>query len=100
MMRKILAIFIAIMPFISNCSKENTPELDEQIRKIAWNSLSSPEKSTVTTAWHCAKVESATYNNRNVYAVMFNTTNDALLGPITVYVEVSTKHVLGQALRF
>jgi len=71
-----------------------------QIRKIAWNSLSESEKTTVITQWQDARVTSEVYQNRSVYAVLFNTVNDPLLGPIIVYVSKPPTHVLGYASRF
>ena len=70
-----------------------------QIREIAWNSLSEQAKSTVNMDWKQAPMIESTYNQKSVYAVSFNTSDDALIGPITVYVDISTKVVLGQALR-
>jgi len=52
-----------------------------QIREIAWNSLSEQEKSAVIIDWRKATVTETTYNQNNVYAVVFNTSNDALIGP-------------------
>ena len=98
-MKKLVILILALIPVISNCNKENEADLQLQIREIAWNSLSEQEKLTVIVDWKQAPVSESTYNKKSVYAVRFNTTNDALLGPITVYVDISTKVVLGQALR-
>lgn len=98
-MKNLFIVLIALIPFISNCKKDSQPDPYEQIREIAWNSLTSQEKSTVIINWKQAKVEESTYNTKSAYAVMFNTKDDALLGPITVYVDSSTKIILGQALR-
>jgi len=73
---------------------------NSQIRKIAWNSLPAGEQATVTTRWQEARVTSEVYQNRSVYAVLFNTTNDSLLGPIIVYVSKVPTHVVGYAPRF
>ncbi len=98
-MKKLVILFLALNPVVSNCSKETEADLQLQIREIAWNSLSEQEKLTVNVDWKQAPVSESSYNQKSVYAVRFNTTYDALLGPITVYVDISTKVVLGQALR-
>ena len=96
-MRKLIILILALIPFISSCKKET--DLNLQIREIAWNSLNEQSKSTVIIDWKQAPVTESTYNQKSVYAVCFNTSDDALLGPITVYVDISSKVVLGQALR-
>jgi hypothetical protein len=98
-MKRLIILMLVIIPFISNCKKDSNSDPNSQIREIAWNSLSSQEKSTVTIDWEQAKVELSTYDSKSAYAVVFNTNDDALLGPITVYIDFSTKVVLGQALR-
>ena len=98
-MKKLIILILALITIFSNCKKENEAIPELQIREIAWNSLSEQEKLTVIVDWKQAPVSESTYNQKSAYAVRFNTTYDALLGPITVYVDVSTKVVLGQALR-
>jgi len=98
-MKKLIILILAFIPFISNCKKEKETDSNSQVREIAWNSLSQQAKSTVIVDWKQALVTESTYNEKSVYAVRFNTSDDALLGPITVYVDISTKVVLGQALR-
>jgi len=98
-MKKLIILILALIPIFSNCKKESEAYPELQIRVIAWNSLSDQEKLTVIVDWKQAPVSESTYNQKSVYAVRFNTTYDALLGPITVYVDTSTKVVLGQALR-
>ncbi len=98
-MKRLIIIILALIPFISSCKKENETVSMEQIREIAWNSLSEQEKTSVIGDWKQAPVTESTYNQKSVYAVRFNTTYDTLLGPITVYIDTSTKVVLGQALR-
>ncbi len=92
---------LALIPFISSCKKDNETSVDPklQIREIAWNSLSEQSKSTVIIDWKLAPVNEETYKQKSVYAVSLNTSDDALLGPITVFIDISSKVVLGQALR-
>ena len=98
-MKRLIILTLVIIPFISNCKKDKEPDLNLQIREIAWNSLSDQQKNTVNIDWKQAPVTESTYNQKSAFAVIFNTSNDALLGPIIVYVETSSKVVLGQVLR-
>jgi len=98
-MKRVIILILALIPIISGCKKENATDSDLQIREIAWNSIDAQAQSTVIVEWKQAVVSESTYNQKSVYAVRFNTSDDALLGPIIVYVDTSTKVVLGQALR-
>lgn len=97
-MKNLIIALIVMVPFLSHCKKD-TDHYDD-IRKIAWNTLTTEEKATVTIDWTKAKVEISTYNANNAYAVTFNTKDDALLGPIIVYIDASTKVVVGRGLRY
>ena len=99
-MKKLIILILALIPIVSNCKKESEAVPELQIREIAWNSLSDQQKLTVNVDWKLALVSESTFYQKRVYAVRFNTTDDALLGPIVVYVDVSTKVVLGYATRF
>jgi hypothetical protein len=98
-MKRLFILILALAPFISSCKKDNESDLNNQIREIAWNSLSEHEKSTVIIDWQESPVTATTYNEKSAYAVSFNTSDDALLGPITVYIERTSLTVLGQGLR-
>jgi hypothetical protein len=101
-MKSLIILVIALIPFISGCKKENEKDpmlSDIQIREIAWNSLSIYDKSTVIVDWHQVPVTKSIFNGIRAYAVTFNTSMDALLGPITVHVSTSTKVVIGQDMR-
>jgi len=98
-MERVIILILALIPIISGCKKEKATDSDLQIREIAWNSLDTPAQATVIVDWKQAVVSESTYNQKSVYAVRFNTSDEALLGPIIVYVDISTKVVLGQALR-
>jgi len=98
-MRKLIIVLIALIPFVSNCTKNDYSDSLTPIRVIAWNYLSAQAKSTVIADWKQAPVNESTYNGISAYIVTFNTSDDALLGPIIIYIDVSTKVVLGQALR-
>jgi hypothetical protein len=99
-MKKLLfLIMIVSIPFVQGCKKDKDSDPDLQIREIAWNYLNSQAQATVNVDWRKVPVTETTYNGVSVYAVTFNTKDDALLGPIIVYVDVSSKAVLGQMLR-
>ncbi|MFI5221283.1 MAG: hypothetical protein ACHQK8_03080 [Bacteroidia bacterium] len=99
-MKNIIILFLAAIPFITSCKKNTaTADLTMQVREVAWNSLSDQEKKTVTTDWKQAPVAASTFKQKNAYAVTFNTSMDALLGPITIYVDASSIVVLGRNLR-
>jgi hypothetical protein len=98
-MRKLIIVLLVLIPFISNCAKDEDSSSLMDIRLIAWNYLSEQAKSTVIVNWKQASVIKTTYDEKSAYAVTFNTSYDELLGPITVYVDSCSKVVLGQCLR-
>ena len=98
-MKHLIILILVLIPFISSCKKDSDTDLNFQIREIAWDSLSEKDKSTVIIDWEKASVTEATYQEKNSYAVSFNTADDALLGPIIVYVEKSSLVILGRSLR-
>lgn len=99
MKRFLFLVMILLIPFIEGCKKDNETDSDLQIREIAWNYLDAQAKATVNVDWGKAPVAETMYNGAKVYAVTFNTTDDALLGPIIVYVDAFSKVVLGETLR-
>jgi hypothetical protein len=98
-MKNLFFILLLVIPVLTGCRKEENSDPYMQIREIAWNSLSTDEKSTVTIYWKVAKVNLSEYNSVPAYAVVFNTKSDALLGPIMVFIDPTSKSVLGKALR-
>lgn len=98
-MKHLIVLFLAFIPFILSCEKSNATDSNIQIREIAWSYLSEQEKSTVIVDWKKAPVAETMYQEKSSYAVSFNTSEDALLGPIIVYVEKASLVILGQGLR-
>jgi hypothetical protein len=98
-MRRLIILVLTLMPVFSGCKKDNESDSKMQIRAIAWNSLSEHAKLNVIVDWRQAPVIESTYKGKRAYAVCFNTSDDALLGPLTVYIDASSKIVLGQGLR-
>lgn len=99
MKKRIIILILALIPFISGCKKNNDTDLNAQIREIAWSSLGEQDKSTVIVDWENAPVVEESYQKKTTCAVLFNTSDDALLGPIIVYVEKTSLVVIGQGLR-
>ena len=94
----VLVLFAAML----GCeSKINSVTGDDmEYRTIAWNFITAQEKATVTGDWHAAKVQTMQWNNKAAVSVTFNTKDDALLGPIVVVIDPSTKKVVQQLPRF
>lgn len=93
----ILGLFVTL---VSACKKEDAKISDATYREIAWNYLDATSKATVTTQWQNAPVTYENRDNKDVAAIMFNTTQDALLGPIFVYIDIKDQKVLGIGARF
>jgi hypothetical protein len=98
-MKRLIILILALIPFISSCKKDKDTDSNTQIREIAWSSLSEQDKSTVIIDWKKAPVTETTYQEKSTYAVSFNTSDDALLGPIIVYIDKSSLIILGRGLR-
>lgn len=98
-MKRLIILILAITPIISGCKKDDTKDFDTQVKEIAWNSLSEQEKATVIVEWEDAIVKETNYEEKSSYSVIFNTSYDALLGPITVYIDKTSLEVLGKGLR-
>ncbi|ERI92340.1 hypothetical protein HMPREF1982_02322 [Clostridiales bacterium oral taxon 876 str. F0540] len=92
-------------------SKNQKAEAD--IRQIAYQSLSEESKKTIIN-WKTAKVEEykaadehevaskkgkADIKDKDTYRVTFNTTDDAILGTINVYLDKNSHEVLGVDFR-
>jgi hypothetical protein len=93
------AIFLVIFPLVLSCEK--APETDAyiQYRFAAWTYLTDQEKSTVNVDWKQAPVCELIFEQKRTFAVTFHTKSDALLGPITIYVDAATKVVVGESMR-
>lgn len=82
----------------------------EIFRKIAWDIMSENEKKSFKNDWHKSIVTLEDWNSvgykkdnkerKFVVSVCFNTDVDGLLGPIIVYLDPSTKEVVGGNLRY
>lgn len=109
---KILSFCLSfVILLLAGCSSDSFSSLqDTKYRGIAWNELSEQAKETVIIDVDEAKVNrDGTYIRPHsegdseeipAVSVLFNTEDDAMLGPIVVYIDPETKEVLGQAPRF
>jgi hypothetical protein len=98
-MKPLIILILALIPLISSCKKNIYTDPNTQIREIAWRSLSEQDKITVIIDWKKAPITETTYQEKSTYAVSFNTSDDALLGPIVVYIDKNYLVVLGRGLR-
>jgi hypothetical protein len=94
-----LILFALVISFYSCTKGDMAATSVASCQEIAWVSLSDQEKLTITTEWRNARVEKTTYKNKKVYSVLFNTVDDALLGPIVIFVDRNSNRILGQGFR-
>ena len=95
------AVLILFAAMLDCESKINSVTGDDmEYRTLAWNYLTEQEKTTVVGDWRAAKVEATQWNDKAAVSVAFNTTADALLGPIIVIIDPQTKKVVQQLPRF
>lgn len=121
-----LVISILSLSFIFiGCNNENQTETIKErvgtvsdlekvymeMREIAWASLSENAKETVIGNWKDAKVteEQPSVINEvhlngkekptKLIKVIFNTSEDRLLGPIGIYIDPSTKKIISRDIR-
>ncbi len=78
------------------CSNDDDPDDLMKAREVAWNSLDEETRATVTTDWRGARVDV----NEETYLVVFNTTEDPLLGPVGVFVNRTSFQIEGYSPRF
>lgn len=100
-MPHVLLTLVAVSSLIGCDHDLSVTAPDERLyRTIAWNALDERERATVLGGLTAAKVSTAQWQGKNVVAVKFNTRDDALLGPIVVYIDPQTHGVVGRAVRF
>lgn len=84
---KIRLIVFVLLSFLASCSI--TPEDDplDVFREVAYNSLSSADKASISGDWRAAEVSAWTEGN---YVITFQTN----LGPLRVIVDPETARVV------
>lgn len=89
---KLNHLFLLIFSLLLvSCSLDSAEDPLEVFREIAYNSLSSTEKSTIVGDWKKAEVSAWVDGN---YLVIFQTTDSATRGPIRVVVDPDTGRVV------
>lgn len=80
-------------------------------RELAWKSLTDDSKETIVGKWQDAAVTLVDWDHVNSYSkqsdgehelvaeVIFKTTEDEMLGPIRIYVDMETNQLIGRGLR-
>jgi hypothetical protein len=97
-MKSAIRIFtIVLFTFLMACSTGDDGDPLEVFREIAYNSLTTSEKSSLLEDWRKAEVSAWTNGN---YIVTFNTKDDAVLGPIQVVVDPVNGVVVEKLPRF
>lgn len=102
-MKKTLLILFCGVLLCTACSKIYD---ESEIIKTAWDYIPDESKETVIHPWNEGWIMN-TKSNKNYYydgtscwLVVFNTTDDDLLGPICVYVSKKRQKALGIGLRY
>ncbi len=112
MKKVIISVILVLVLFSGGCSKDHENLIKDeltQLKEIAWDSLSNKEKKVVENNWERAKIEQIEQsklqliglenNSTNVYRVIFNTTQDEMLGPIGIYIDADRKEIIGHEPR-
>jgi len=129
-MKRLILFCLPIVFLIgcSKDSSVLSPQVKTAYKDIAYNSLTAQEKSTLINPdaalidegnykyenkshkiyinkdhiiyFSLTDTNTVLYDNQKLISVLFNTTQDALLGPIDVIIDPLTKQTIGQTLRF
>jgi len=98
-MKKFIILCLLSTIFFFSCEKNEDSDQLMDIRYIAWQYLSDQSKSTVTINWMNAPVTETEYIGLDAYAVSFKTSEDAVLGPLIIYIDKYSKIVIGTTKR-
>lgn len=112
-----LFILVLVMSPLAGCdgNKNDTPKpLSDvktvvSIREIAWNQLSNEDKNSVVGDWKTSDVKivkrddvpfkKTSIKPERIYKVTFKTKIDEQVGPIGIYIDSSTKEMVGYDVR-
>lgn len=124
----IVSIFLITFIFGCSDSSITSPEVKSKFKKIAFDSLTEGQKETLTKTLDDATYLEGNYQsgncpnmfvtkskgemcfmisnqeiqlfyNQKLIGILFNTTNDALLGPIIVIIDYKTEDIIGNVGR-
>lgn len=90
-------LFLGLSFAIFSCTSGTDEDPLDVFRKIAYDSLTASEKSSMIGVWQEAEVSAWV---DGYYLVSFKTTQDATLGPINVVVDPSRGIVVEKLPRF
>lgn len=86
-------LLFSLVITVAACQDKEDQEADfSKFREIAYNYLDDSTQETIVGNWKKAFVRK---NGNGNYEVLFNTTYDALLGPIVVEIDGKTRVVIG-----
>lgn len=109
----ILSILLMVLTLTGVCIGL-TLNKEQDVRKIVWNNLSNEGKKEIKGTggtWKDATLEKVIankrlmylkdekYDGKELYHVVFSTTETGMLGPIGVYVDPETKKIVGWDIR-
>lgn len=90
-------LFLSLVFTVISCTEKSDEDPLDVYREIAYNSLSMGEKETIIGDWRDADVSAWV---DGYYLVTFNTTQDAMLGPIQIVVDPDLGTVVEKFPRF
>jgi hypothetical protein len=97
-MKRVAKVIIPLFAFLTFSCNLIFDDGYNEYRKIAWDYINGESDKTILGDWYDGKVDSeAIYSatQDTSISVTWNTTEDDLLGPITVYIQLDKKKVLG-----
>ncbi len=102
MYRTLLMVVLALF-VISGCSLKPKTDNSQELREVAWNSLTTEDQQEVPD-WKIAKVEESNGSDmpapkggekypkvEHLFKVSFESKSDKIVGPILVFVDGDTK---------
>ncbi|MBN3582323.1 hypothetical protein JYB64_07970 [Algoriphagus aestuarii] len=85
-------LFFSLLLTFSSCQDKDDQEADfSKIREIGYNYLNEATQETIIGDWRKAVVRKMGNGN---YELLFNTNQDALLGPILLEIDGETRTVI------
>lgn len=105
MYRTLLMVVLALF-VISGCSLKPKSDNTQELREVAWNSLTTEDQQEVPD-WKIAKVEESNGSDmpapkgggkylkvEHLFKVSFESKSDKIVGPILVFVDGDTKETV------
>jgi len=102
MKTKSIILFVSVIAILFGCDNQRSNKSIHDgtlYQQIAWMALNDQEKLSITTEWKNARVEEAMYKNKKAYSVVFHTIDDALLGPLVIFIERDSNQVIAKEFK-